>query len=42
MREVYDRYANCILVKPMDERQLEALMRAVEQFWLNVVALPTD
>lgn len=42
MREVYDRYANCILVKPMDGRQLEAMMRAVEQFWLNVVALPTD
>ena len=42
VRDAYDRYANCILVKPVDERDFEAMMRSVEQFWLNVVALPTE
>ncbi len=42
IREAFDRYANCVLVKPLDEHQFEDMMRAVEQFWLNVVALPTE
>lgn len=38
----YALNANCYIVKPIDFDQFCNVIKAVENFWFNVVALPTD
>jgi len=36
----YDLHANCYLTKPVDLDEYLAVVKAIEGFWLTVVALP--
>ncbi len=36
----YALHANCYVVKPADFKQFKAAIKAMEDFWFNVVALP--
>lgn len=38
----YDRYANAYITKPVDLDQFISVVRAVEDFWLEVVRLPAE
>jgi two-component system, chemotaxis family, response regulator Rcp1 len=38
----YDLHANCYITKPVDFARLMEVTRAIEQFWLTVVRLPTN
>ncbi len=40
VRRAYRLHANCYLTKPLDMDSFLRKMRAVEDFWLNVVRLP--
>ncbi len=37
----YNLHANCYLIKPVDLDQFLALVRSIEEFWLNTVKLPS-
>lgn len=39
---VYDLNANCFITKPVDLEQFIRVVRAIEDFWLTVVKLPTQ
>jgi chemotaxis family two-component system response regulator Rcp1 len=41
VRRAYDLHANCYVPKPLDVEQLMHLGRALEEFWLGTVLLPT-
>ena len=36
----YDLHANCYITKPVDLDQFMGVVRAIEDFWLDVVKLP--
>ncbi len=36
----YELYANCYITKPIDIEQFSKVVRAVEEFWLEIVKLP--
>ena len=36
----YDLQANCYIIKPMDYERFQAIIRAIESFWLTVARLP--
>lgn len=36
----YNLYANCYIQKPVDLNQFLEIVRAIEDFWLTIVALP--
>jgi CheY-like chemotaxis protein len=36
----YDLYANCYVIKPLDMMTFAQVLRQIENFWFNVVALP--
>jgi len=36
----YDNHANCYIVKPLHFQEFSDVVRAIEDFWLTVVALP--
>ena len=38
----YDLHANCYITKPGDLDEYLNVMRSIEQFWFNVVSLPSD
>jgi two-component system, chemotaxis family, response regulator Rcp1 len=40
--QAYDLHANCYIVKPVDFANLLSVVRAIENFWLNVVRLPPN
>ena len=40
--KVYDLHANCYITKPVDLHQFLRVVRAIEEFWLEVVKLPED
>jgi CheY-like chemotaxis protein len=40
--KVYDLHANCYITKPMDLDQFLRVVRAIEEFWLEIVKLPRD
>lgn len=40
LARVYDLHANCCVIKPMDFDKFLEAVRAIEMFWLSVVALP--
>ena len=37
----YDLHANCYITKPVDFEQFIRVVRAIEDFWLSVVKLPS-
>lgn len=37
----YDLYANCYVKKPVEMQRFIQMIQSVEEFWLNVVRLPT-
>jgi DNA-binding response OmpR family regulator len=36
----YDLGANCYIVKPLDFKSFQAIIKAVEHYWFSVVKLP--
>jgi CheY-like chemotaxis protein len=40
--DTYNNHANCYIVKPVDFDKFIGVIRAVEDFWLEVVRLPED
>ena len=38
----YELHANCYITKPVDFQQFLSVIESIEQFWLTVVALPSD
>jgi len=38
--ESYDIGANCYLVKPLDFKSFQVILRTVEKFWFDTVTLP--
>ena len=39
--KTYDLHANCYITKPVDLEQFLSVVKAIEDFWLCVVKLPT-
>lgn len=39
--EVYDKYANCYIVKPVNSEKFFNVIRKIEEFWISFVQLPT-
>jgi CheY-like chemotaxis protein len=39
--KAYDLHANCYITKPVDFRQFMVVVRAIEEFWLTIVKLPS-
>jgi DNA-binding response OmpR family regulator len=40
--ESYDLHANCYIVKPVNATKFMAVVRSVENFWVDIVCLPTN
>ena len=40
--KVYDLHANCYITKPVDLEQFLRIVKAIEEFWLEVVAVPGE
>jgi CheY-like chemotaxis protein len=38
----YDLHANCYITKPVDYERFQAVIKAIENFWLAVVRLPLE
>ena len=38
----YDLHANCYVTKPVDLEQFIRIVKAIEDFWLNIVRLPVE
>ena len=38
----YDLRANCYITKPIDLTQFIKIVKAIDRFWLSIVALPKD
>ncbi len=38
----YDMQANCYITKPVDYERFQAVVKAIENFWLSIVRLPLD
>lgn len=38
----YGFYANCYISKPIDLDQFVQVVRSIEEFWLNIVQLPSE
>jgi chemotaxis family two-component system response regulator Rcp1 len=38
--ESYNIGANCYMVKPLDFKSFQAIVRTIENFWFNAVSLP--
>ena len=36
----YDSYASSYIIKPVDIRQFQGVIEAIEGFWFNIVSLP--
>jgi CheY-like chemotaxis protein len=41
VNSAYDCSANCYIVKPRELEQFYAVMRGIEEFWMEVASLPT-
>ena len=41
LSDVYRLHANCYLAKPVDLEEFMNVVRAIEQFWLGFVKLPS-
>ncbi len=40
IKECYDHYANCYLIKPVDFDEFTKIMESIKNFWFNKVELP--
>lgn len=40
--KVYNLHANCYITKPVDLEQFLGVVKAIEDFWLQIVKLPSD
>jgi CheY-like chemotaxis protein len=40
--KTYDLHANCYVTKPVGLEQFIRVIQSIEDFWLNVVKLPSD
>ena len=40
--KVYDLHANCYITKPVDLDQFLKVVKAIEEFWLEIVKLPYE
>jgi CheY-like chemotaxis protein len=40
--QTYNLHANCFITKPIDLDQFFRVVRAIEEFWLSIVRLPSD
>ena len=40
IKECYDNYANCYIVKPTDFAGFERIMSSIKKLWFNIVKLP--
>lgn len=40
--ESYDLYANCYIVKPVSALKFMDVVRSVENFWVDIVCLPSN
>ena len=40
IKECYDHYANCYLIKPVDFDEFTKVMESIKNFWFNKVQLP--
>lgn len=40
IKECYDHYANCYLLKPVDFDEFTKVMESIKNFWFNKVKLP--
>jgi chemotaxis family two-component system response regulator Rcp1 len=40
IQRAYDLHANCYITKPLDLDRFMAVVKSIEDFWLNVVKLP--
>lgn len=40
VKECYDHYANCYLIKPVDFDEFANVMESIKNFWFNKVELP--
>jgi chemotaxis family two-component system response regulator Rcp1 len=40
--KAYDYHANCYITKPVGLESYYKVMRSIEEFWFNVVTLPTE
>lgn len=38
----YDRYANAYVTKPVNLDEISKIVRSIDDFWLQVVRLPSD
>ena len=41
LQRAYDLHANCYIAKPVDLDEFLNVVRSIEQFWFNVVSLPS-
>ncbi len=39
--KAYELHANCYITKPVDFRQFMVVVKAIEDFWLTIVRLPS-
>jgi CheY-like chemotaxis protein len=42
LERAYDLHANCYIAKPIDLDEFLNVVRSIEQFWFNVVSLPSN
>jgi len=40
--KTYDLHANCYITKPVDFNHFIQVIKSIEEFWLNVVRLPSE
>ena len=40
--KTYNLHANCYVTKPVDLNQFVTVVKAIQNFWLSIVTLPTD
>jgi CheY-like chemotaxis protein len=41
IRDAYNNHANCYITKPVDFNNFFEIIKAVENFWMSIVKLPT-
>ena len=41
IRDAYNNHANCYITKPVDFNNFFEIIKAIENFWISIVKLPT-
>ena len=41
IRDAYENHANCYITKPVDFNNFFEIIKAIENFWMSIVKLPT-